>query len=180
MREPARVVHCSSVIGTPAGVSHAMSSRLVPRTGRPWKNRRQRNTGWSWRSRMSRAVNSVSHSKSRARSQSAHEVSSTAQPRQRVVRTVHLIGIPLPQGDAGQITVPPKPVNLRQVELPLTARLIEQDQHHAMRNLGEHRKIRASAVIGTAKRVSITRPHLHVHMMARGGTDLTQPGKAAG
>jgi hypothetical protein len=95
-----------------------------------------------------------------------------AQPRRRVMRTVHTVGIPLPRADAGQITVPNKSVNLWQLDLPLTARLIEQTQHHAIRDLGEHREIRASAVIGSTKWVSISRPHLHVDMMARGSTDL--------
>lgn len=49
-------------ISSPCGVNQAMSesSSCVPSTGRPWKNRRRRNTGWSRRSQTIRRVNSRS------------------------------------------------------------------------------------------------------------------------
>ncbi len=48
------------VISAPSGVNHAMSesSSWVPSTGRPWKKRRRRNTGWSRRSHTIDRVNS--------------------------------------------------------------------------------------------------------------------------
>jgi hypothetical protein len=52
-----------------------MSSMLLPWIGRPWKNRRRRNTGCSARSFATSPVNSVSTEYSRAAFQSTQLVS---------------------------------------------------------------------------------------------------------
>src|SRR6266508_4018108 len=65
----------SSVISVPSGLIQLMSPLWLPRYDRPWKNRRRRNTGCSWRSAINRRVNSTIASLATNRSQSNQEIS---------------------------------------------------------------------------------------------------------
>jgi hypothetical protein len=94
---------------------------------------------------------------------------------------MHPIGVSLSRPDSGQVTVPHKPVELWQVDLCFAPCLIEQAPHHAMRHLRKQRKVRPGAVIGSTKRIRVSRPYLHVAMMAYSArlrrTTTAQPGQ---
>jgi hypothetical protein len=67
--------------------------------------------------------------------------------------------------DAGQVGVPDEGVDLVEPDALLGAGVVEQAQLDLLGDLGEDREVRAHPVVGGAQRISLARPHLHLHSL---------------
>ena len=81
-----------------------------------------------------------------------------AQATVRVVGAVDAVSVDLTGLDRGQIGVPYIRVHLRQLDPGLGAGLVEEAQLNPLGDGGEHREVRARAVVGRAQRIGLPRP----------------------
>ncbi len=79
----------------------------------------------------------------------------------RLVGPVHPVAVALAGRDPGQVGVPDQRVALGHRDPGLAAVVVEQAQLHGLGDLGEERKVRASAVVRGSERVRAAWPDFH-------------------